>query len=274
MLIDWFTVGAQVVNFLVLVALLKRFLYRPILRNMDRREERIAAGFAEAEATLNSALAREEECRQLRRELEEARADRLREAEEEAETRHRELLVTARTEVAELRAAWIGALRREEEEFFRELKKRIGAEVLHIARKSLADLADADLELRLVKSFARRFASLEADEHDQIVAAARTDGLTVRSPFSLPEDLRRNLEEELCHVLGHEVGVSFSADPDMPLGIELTVGGLKVSWGVDDYFGELQHAIAALYEAQLAEYPPGESHGTGPDQQREPGGRP
>ncbi len=271
MLIDWFTVGAQVVNFLVLVALLKRFLYRPILRNMDRREERIAAGFAEAEATLNSARTREEECRQLRQELEEARGDRLREADEEAEIRHRELLERARTEVAELRAAWLGALRREEEDFFRELKRRIGAEVLHIARKSLADLADADLELRLVKSFARRFASLEEDEHEQIVAAARDDGLTVRSPFTLPEDLRRNLVEELCHVLGYEVDVSFITDPDMPLGIELAVGGLKVSWGVDDYFGELQQAITTLYEAQLAEYPPGESRGLGPDTLQEPG---
>jgi F-type H+-transporting ATPase subunit b len=273
-LIDWFTVGAQIVNFLVLLALLKRFLYVPIIRNMDRREERIAAGFAEAEATLNSARAREEECRRLRQELEEARGDRLREAEEEAEARHRELLEVARTEVGELRTAWLGALRREEEEFFRELKKRIGAEVLHIARKSLADLADADLELRLVKSFARRFASLEEDEHEQIVAAARNDGLTVRSPFTLPEDLRRNLVAELCHVLGYEVDVSFIADPDMPLGIELAVGGLKVSWGVDEYFNELQQAIAALYEAQLAEYSLSESREPGPDTPQELGEEP
>jgi F-type H+-transporting ATPase subunit b len=273
-LIDWFTVGAQIVNFLVLVALLKRFLYGPIIRNMDRREERIAAGFAEAETTLNSARAREEECRRLRQELEEARGERLREAEEEAETRHRELLEVARTEVGELRTAWLGALRREEEEFFRELKKRIGAEVLNIARKSLADLADADLEQRLVKNFARRFAGLEADEHDQIVTAARTDGLTVRSSFTLPEDLHRTLVEELRHVLGHEVEVSFTTDPDMPLGIELTVGGLKVSWGVDDYFNELQQAIAALYEAQLAEYPPSPSREPGPDTPQEPGEEP
>ena len=42
MLIDWFTVGAQVLNFLILVWLLKRFLYRPILHAIDAREQRIA----------------------------------------------------------------------------------------------------------------------------------------------------------------------------------------------------------------------------------------
>ncbi len=40
---DWFTVVAQIINFLILVALLKRFLYGPIIRAMDRREAEIAS---------------------------------------------------------------------------------------------------------------------------------------------------------------------------------------------------------------------------------------
>jgi F-type H+-transporting ATPase subunit b len=50
MLIDWFTVGAQVLNFLILVWLLKRFLYKPILDAIDAREQRIAAELADADA--------------------------------------------------------------------------------------------------------------------------------------------------------------------------------------------------------------------------------
>ena len=42
MLIDWFTVSAQAINFLILVWLLKRFLYRPVLAAIDAREKRIA----------------------------------------------------------------------------------------------------------------------------------------------------------------------------------------------------------------------------------------
>jgi F0F1-type ATP synthase, subunit b len=51
MLIDWFTVGAQGLNFLILVWLMKRFLYRPILHAIDEREKRIAAELSDAEAT-------------------------------------------------------------------------------------------------------------------------------------------------------------------------------------------------------------------------------
>ncbi|MFQ3186924.1 MAG: F-type H+-transporting ATPase subunit b, partial [Marinomonas primoryensis] len=49
MLIDWFTVIAQLINFLVLVWLLKRFLYRPILNAIDAREKRIADELADAD---------------------------------------------------------------------------------------------------------------------------------------------------------------------------------------------------------------------------------
>ena len=49
MLINWFTVVAQAINFLILVWLLKRFLYKPILQAIDEREKRIATQLADAE---------------------------------------------------------------------------------------------------------------------------------------------------------------------------------------------------------------------------------
>ena len=49
MLIDWFTVGAQALNFLILVWLMKRFLYKPILHAIDEREKRVATELANAD---------------------------------------------------------------------------------------------------------------------------------------------------------------------------------------------------------------------------------
>ena len=50
MLIDWFTVGAQALNFLILVWLMKHFLYKPILNAIDAREKLIATELADAAA--------------------------------------------------------------------------------------------------------------------------------------------------------------------------------------------------------------------------------
>ena len=55
MLINPFTVLAQLVNFLILVWLLKRFLYKPILHAIDEREKGIAAQLAQAEGKVAEA---------------------------------------------------------------------------------------------------------------------------------------------------------------------------------------------------------------------------
>ncbi|MEZ4485078.1 MAG: hypothetical protein R2864_10965 [Syntrophotaleaceae bacterium] len=92
MLIDWFTVAAQTFNFLLLIWLLKRFLYGPILQAMDRREARIAGRLQEAQQEQEAAKNEAAEYRRLNRELEEGRAERLREVTEEA-AQHRKQLI-------------------------------------------------------------------------------------------------------------------------------------------------------------------------------------
>src|SRR5487761_2214755 len=49
MLIDWFTVGAQVLNFVILVGLMKHFLYKPVLDAIDARERHIASTVTDAD---------------------------------------------------------------------------------------------------------------------------------------------------------------------------------------------------------------------------------
>ena len=58
MLINWFTVGAQVLNFIVLVWLLKRFLYGPVLNAIEAREKRVAAELNVHPNTLDHRLTR------------------------------------------------------------------------------------------------------------------------------------------------------------------------------------------------------------------------
>lgn len=252
MLIDWFTVAAQAVNFLILVALLKRFLYGPILRAMDRREERLVVRFAEAESKLVEAGQLEDRYRGLLQELEEARGVKLRQVEEDVEDQRRKLIAAAKQEASDLRRAWATAIREERESFFTELKKRVGGEMLKIARKSLGDLADAELEQLMVARFNERLAELDSIEREQVALAACDRGVLVRSPFALPELLRQRLAEGIQKALGHAVVLHYQDQAVMPLGIELTVGGLKLSWGVDSYFEQLEQEVAILYDGQVS----------------------
>ena len=80
MLIDWFTVGAQALNFLILVWLMKRFLYKPVLHAIDEREKRIAAELADAAAKKAEAAKERDEFQHKQADLDQQRAAFLKQA--------------------------------------------------------------------------------------------------------------------------------------------------------------------------------------------------
>src|SRR5580658_6185441 len=96
MLIDWFTVGAQALNFLILVWLMKRFLYQPILDAIDAREKRIAAELADAAAKQAEAQKQRDEFEHKNTEFEQQRAALLAKTTDEAKVERQRLFDEAR----------------------------------------------------------------------------------------------------------------------------------------------------------------------------------
>ena len=96
MLIDWFTVGAQALNFFILVWLMKRFLYKPILHAIDAREKRIATELANADAKKAEAQKERDEFQHKNDEFDQQRAALLSKAKDEAKTELQRLLDEAR----------------------------------------------------------------------------------------------------------------------------------------------------------------------------------
>jgi len=149
MLIDWFTVGALVLNFLLLVWLMKRFLYRPILQAIDAREQRIATELADAAAKQADAQQAREEFRYKNTAFEQRRAALLRQAVDEAKVERLRLLDEARQAADSLSAKQQETLHREQQQLHDELTRRTREEAFAIVRKALTDLAGASLEERV-----------------------------------------------------------------------------------------------------------------------------
>jgi F-type H+-transporting ATPase subunit b len=103
MLIDWFTVIAQAVNFLILVWLMKRFLYQPILKALDAREKRISAELADADAKEADAIKERDEFKHKNDEFDRQREAMLKKAAEEAASERSRLFDAARKEADNLR---------------------------------------------------------------------------------------------------------------------------------------------------------------------------
>ena len=245
--IDWFTVLAQATNFLVLIWLLKRFLYRPVLAAIDAREQAVAAALADATAAGAQAKSERDTYQQRSAQLEQQRAALLQQATEQAGVEGQRLRDQARQEAEAARAAQQAALRADASLNAAALALRAQQAVFAIARKVLADLAGADLEEGAVGAFLRQLAQLPAQQRDTLAAALRDTASPgwVRSAFALPQAQRDAIEAALRQLSGGAVALRYDTSPDLLAGIELTAGGQRLDWNIDAYLASWRDSLIA-----------------------------
>jgi len=253
MLIDWFTVMAQAVNFVILMWLLKRFLYRPILTAIDAREQRIAAELADADSKRAEAQKERDQFEKKNQEFEQQRIGLLNQATSAAKAERSRLLDQARQAAEAMRARQEEALRIEQQSLSEALSRRALEEVFAIARKALAELADATLEERMTEVFLGRLRGLDeasvARMKSTLQASSRP--LLVRTAFILPPAQRAAIETVISDTLGAETPVQFATAPDLVSGIEISTNGQKLAWSIADYLTSLGKGVDELLKTQL-----------------------
>jgi F-type H+-transporting ATPase subunit b len=248
MLIDWFTVGAQVVNFLILVWLLKRFLYRPILDAIDAREKRIATELADADAKRAEAQKERDEFQQKNEEFDRQRAALLSQATDEARAERQRLLDEARAAADALLAKRQETLRNDARNLKQAISRRTQQEVFAIARKALTDLATTSLEEHLAQVFTRRLRELDGRTKEGLAQAFKTAAgpALVRTAFDLPAEQRATIQNAINQTFSAEIRVRFETAPNLVSGVELTTNGQKVAWSIADYLESLEKGIDEL----------------------------
>jgi len=252
MLIDWFTVIAQAVNFLILVWLLKRYLYTPILNALDAREKRISAALADADAKKTEANREREEFKRKNEAFDLQYSALLSQATEAAATERQKLFDAARKDAGSLRAKQMEALNNEFQSLNAEIAQKTRSEVFAIARKALADLAGTSLEERMVEMFVQRLRDLDSEEKTKLMSIARSSNevVLVRSSFDLPQQ-QRALIEETCHAtLAGNLEFRFEISPDLVSGIELVMQGYKLAWNIADYLATLDKNVSELLKGR------------------------
>ena len=250
MLIDWFTVAAQALNFLILVWLMKRFLYQPILRAIDAREQRIAGELAAAAASKAEAAKEREEFERKNEEFDRERAQLLRQAVDAANGERQRLLDEARRAAEALGMKRQQALRSDFELMNQAIAHRARQEVFAIARKALGDLAGASLEARMVELFVRRLRELDGQAKDELARAleAGAGAALVRSAFDLPMEQRKEIGKALEESFGSEFHIRFEIAPDLISGLELAAKGRKLAWSIEDYLASLEKSVGELLD--------------------------
>ncbi len=252
MLIDWFTVGAQALNFLILVWLMKRFLYKPILNAINAREQLIATELADAGAKRAEAQKDRDEFQHKNEEFDQQRAALLSKATDEAKAERQRLLDEVRKAADALTAKRQETLINDAHNLNQEIARRTQKEVFAITRRVLTDLATVSLEERLGEVFTRRLRELNGQAKEGIAESLKTatDTALIRSAFDLSAEQRSAIQNALNETFSAEVRVRFEAAPDLVSGIELTTNGQKMGWSIAEYLGSMEKGVGELLNKQ------------------------
>ena len=252
MLFDWFTIGAQTLNFLVLVWLMKRFLYKPILDAIDAREKRIALALADAAAKKADAQKERDEFQKKNDAFAQARTEQLSQLKDEIKTERQRLLEEARQAANALRVKGHDSLTSELQTLHQDIARRSREEVFAIAQKVLTDLAGTTLEERMVAVFTQRLRGLDGTAKAGLAKALETASSTVlvRSAFALSPAQRNAIQSALNETLSGDIQIQFDTKPELISGIELSANGWKVAWNIADFLASLEQRIGELIKEQ------------------------
>jgi len=216
----------ELINFAVLVWILHRFLYKPVLAAIDRRRALVERSLAEAKTARDEAgtlkAQVEERLASWERERAEAKGKL---AAELAAQRAKGLADTAHA--AEQERARLAALQAKEEAERRRADEQHALEqAAAFASRLLERLSGPELDARLVELLAADLAALPEDKRRSLAEAARAAGgsVAVLSARPLSEAARRRLEQALSQQLGVECRAQYAVDAALLGGVRVALG--------------------------------------------------
>jgi len=253
MQINWFTVIAQILNFLVLVWLLKRFLYKPILNAIDEREKKIESQLKDADNRESVAKKEQDEFKKKNEQFDQEKKERMDKVVVETNVERDKLMEIARNEAAELRVKLQKSMSEMQENLNRYIAQKTQQEVFAIARKTLADLASQSLEEQSTTLFIKRINELKKDEKQQFIKAFKSEStpILIGSAFDLPKKQQSEIQNVVSEILGTETHFQFKTTPEIISGIELTSNGFKVAWSISEYLNSLQKNISEIVNTKI-----------------------
>jgi F-type H+-transporting ATPase subunit b len=256
MQIDWFTVGAQTLNFLLLVWLLKRYLYGPILKAIDARESQVAKVLSDADTIKSDAELERNLFDQKNSEIDKKRDELLKEAKITARYQSEQIVLKAHKSADQISNSRLLALEKELQHYRDDIALKTLQEIYEVARKVLADLADVELEQQMLACFCKHLQSISPDEKTKLnktIEAGNTE-LLLYSAFELTAAQIEKVDGILQTVISINTNKHYQLNHEVKTGlisgIELRSNGWKIAWNSEDYLNMLQTHIEQLLVEQ------------------------
>lgn len=246
MQINWFTVIAQVINFLILVWLLRKFLYKPILNAVSEREKKITDQLKDADAQKAAAQKEQDDFKKKNEDFDGQKKALMDKAVADANTEKQKLIDGAKEDANTLRTNMEKAAKEKQDSENAEIAEKTQKQVFAITRKALVDMASISLEEQSANTFIKKLKESTDDEKKQFTDAFKSNAnaILVRSAFELPPNQQSEIHDAVNIILSADAQVQFKTAPEIISGIELSTNGYKLSWSFSEYLNSLEKNIS------------------------------
>jgi F-type H+-transporting ATPase subunit b len=240
MKINWFTIIAQIINFIILVWLLKKLLYKPVLNAISNREK-------ERESLLNSAELKMAEAKQMQsdlqkknEDLEKQKEELLKKIEEEVEEEKKRRLMEVYKMSDQLKDHLIKSIKEEKEQYIDELVNRVESEVFSLSKKVLKDLSSLNLQEVVTQIFIERLKNIDGKKRENLTGdtGTKVQKAVVKSAFEINSSLKEQIGAIIKKIADINE-IQYEVDPDLICGIELIINGYRVAWSIKDYLNSM-----------------------------------
>lgn len=239
--INWVTFFAQIVNLFILVWLLKKFLYRPILNAVDKRQAEIMDRVQKARQ--EQTLAEEEHRKLLQKQTDfDIQKQKLYDATtKEVEDYKARQMSEIETEKQKLRQKMQHDLIRENETVQLEIRNLLADNFIALSRKIMSELSASTPLNQTIDLFEKKVTLLPKSQKEKIKKFyLKQQNIRIISSDDLSEDMKEKLTNFLKAGLDFKVNLNilFEKDASLILGIEMIIGDISLEWNLKNYLDE------------------------------------
>ncbi len=254
MQIDWWTFIAQIINLIILLFLLRKFLYKPVLKAVEARQKVIADELQHAAEERQKAAVLTKEFERKTCQIERQKQKILAAAHTEAEKLSEQFSAAAHEEYQQQRQEWQQKLLKEKKAFEVAMQNSLVEHFTIFAENALQQMADTNLNTMIVNRFKTKIQNLSADEKNILHnSLSSSEKIEIQSSHELDKQTYRELLLFLIEQLSLSTNTVFyiTIKPELICGLALQAGEQLISWNFAGYLQEFKQQTDAEMQQLL-----------------------
>jgi len=211
----------QIFNFMILIVVLRVWVYKPILGLLERRRENIAQGLEDARVAAEARASAEKEAAKIIADAQAEASKIVRDANERAQGVTKEVKAEAEAEAAKVRETALGEAEVERNRILGDLRGQVAALSIAATQKLVGEALDDKRQRALLDEFFSGVKSGKVVVLDD--ASFKGEAAEVVSALPLTDEEQDTVKKDVLTKVGAQA-VTFRVDPSILGGLVIKVG--------------------------------------------------